>query len=235
MNKKSLIYGFVSLTVASAVAGVLTINRTQAQIETQPQTVAQNPHHPGGQTSTPSGMGMMNKQQLDQHFIEMMIPHHQGAIDMANLALNKAKRPEIRQLAEAIKKDQNREIEEMKGWYKQWYGTEVPAGSTSGMPMSMPSATGTNSGTHQGMSMNSCTSMMGMMGTNMIATDLTALKNASDFDKTFVEEMIPHHKMAVMMAGMVLDSNHPEIRNLAKSIIQTQSAEIEKMRQWSQT
>lgn len=235
MNKKSLMYGLLGLVVASAAAGVLTINRIEAQIQTQPQTVGQDPHHPRGQTPAPYGMGMMNKQQLDQHFIEMMIPHHQGAIDMANLALNKAKRPEIRQLAEAIKRDQNREIEEMKGWYKQWYGTEVPAVSASHMPMSMPSGSGTNAGSNQGMPMNSCTSMMGTNMMGMMATDLTALKNAPDFDKTFIEQMIPHHKMAVMMAGMVLDSNRPEIRNLAKSIIQTQSAEIEKMRQWSQT
>jgi uncharacterized protein (DUF305 family) len=47
--------------------------------------------------------------------------------------------------------------------------------------------------------------------------------------------MIPHHKMAVMMAGMVLDSDRSEIRDLAKSIIQAQSNEIEQMRQWQQT
>jgi uncharacterized protein (DUF305 family) len=47
--------------------------------------------------------------------------------------------------------------------------------------------------------------------------------------------MIPHHKMAVMMAGMVVDSERPEMRNLAKSILQTQSDEIERMRQWDQT
>jgi uncharacterized protein (DUF305 family) len=72
--------------------------------------------------------------------------------------------------------------------------------------------------------------MMHSMGMN-----LDALKNATDFDKAFIEQMIPHHKMAVMMSAMVLDSNRPEMRNLAKSIIQTQSAEIELMRGWNQT
>ena len=80
--------------------------------------------------------------------------------------------------------------------------------------------------------MNGCMKMMGM---NMMGADLGALKNTPDFDKAFIEQMIPHHKMAVMMAGMALDSEHPEIRNLAKSIIQTQSAEIEQMQQWNQT
>ena len=93
------------------------------------------------------------------------------------------------------------------------------------------------------MSMNACMEMMGMnmkpgtgmMSMNMMGADLEALKNAPNFDKAFIEKMITHHKMAVMMAGMVLDSKRPEIRNLAKNIIQTQSTEIEQMQQWNQT
>jgi uncharacterized protein (DUF305 family) len=96
----------------------------------------------------------------------------------------------------------------MKGWYKKWYGTDVPTVSSMKMPM--------NSG-----------SGMGMM--NM---DLTALKKASNFDQVFIEQMIPHHQMAVTMAEMVLASPHPELRNLGKAIIQTQRAEIEQMLQW---
>ena len=68
----------------------------------------------------------MSQQQAEQHFIQMMISHHQGAMAMANLALSKAKHPEIKKLASAIKTDQNREIQQMKAWYKQWYGTEIP-------------------------------------------------------------------------------------------------------------
>ncbi|BAZ46892.1 hypothetical protein NIES4102_39380 (plasmid) [Chondrocystis sp. NIES-4102] len=96
--------------------------------------------------------------------------------------------------------------------------------------MSMASTAGTNSTNNQEMPMNQCMGMMGMM-----SMDLEALKNAPDFDQAFIEQMIPHHKMAVMMAGMILDSDRPEMRDLAKSIIQAQSNEIEQMRQWQQT
>jgi uncharacterized protein (DUF305 family) len=68
-----------------------------------------------------------------------------------------------------------------------------------------------------------------MMGMNM---DLEALKSAPDFDREFIRQMIPHHQMAVMMARMVLNSDRPEIRNLAESIIKSQTAEIAQMRQW---
>ena len=253
MNSKSLMYSFIGLVAGGAITGLLVINRTQAQAQvsqqntpTQTQQNPQNPehnlHHPkGSPPATRSGMGMMSQQQAEQHFIQMMIPHHQQAVDMANLALSKAQRPEIKKLAEAIKTDQNGEIEQMKALYKQWYGTEVPASSGMGM-MSMHSGTGMNQQGNQEMSMNACMEMMGMnmksgtgmMSMNMMGADLDALKNAPDFDKAFIGQMIPHHKMAVMMAGMVLDSDRPEVRNLAKNIIQKESTEIEQMQQWNQ-
>lgn len=217
MNKKSLIYSLIGLMMGSTLAGMVILNPTQAQ----PPGSRQAPSSPDD-----SDWGMMHHQQADQHFIQMMIPHHQGAIDMANLALSKAKHPEIKQLSEAIKRDQNREIEQMKAWYKQWYGSEVPASSAHDMGMGMHSGRGMNSRENQRMPMHGC---MGMMSTN-----LQALQTAPDFDKAFIEQMIPHHKMAVMMAGMILDSEHPEMRKLAKSIIQTQSSEIEQMQQWYQ-
>lgn len=243
MDKKYLIYGFVLLGGSTAFLGWLTLNHTQAQppvtaqnppTQTQAQPQGQAPNNPTGSPAGTGCMGMMNSQQPDRHFIEMMIPHHQGAVDMANLALSKAKHPEIKKLAESIIKDQNQEIAQMKAWYKQWYATEVPATPAHGMGMSAPSGTGTSQTGNQRMSMNSGMGMMGGGMMNMMTGDLEALKNAPDFDKAFIQQMIPHHKMAVMMAGMVVDSDRPEMRNLAKSILQTQSDEIERMRQWYQ-
>ncbi|GEM_PF-465643 len=243
MDKKSLIYGIVLLGGSTAFLGWVTLNHTHAQLpvfaqnppaQTQAQPQGQAPNTPTGYPAGTGCMGMMNSQQPDRHFIEMMIPHHQGAVDMANLALSKAKHPEIKKLAEDIIKDQNREIGEMKAWYKEWYATEVPAAPAGGMGMSGHSGTGPNHGGAPGMSMNAGMGMMGGGMMNMMTGDLEALKNAPDFDKAFIQQMIPHHKMAVMMAGMVVDSNRPEMRTLAKSILQTQSDEIERMRQWYQ-
>jgi uncharacterized protein (DUF305 family) len=58
----------------------------------------------------------------DARFIDMMIPHHRGAIMMAESAIGKAAHPELRQFAEKIAADQKREIEEMQGWRTSWYG-----------------------------------------------------------------------------------------------------------------
>ena len=67
---------------------------------------------------------------IDKHFIEQMIPHHDGAITMANLALQRAKRLEIKTLATAIIAAQTAEIQDMNGWYQDWFGTTAPKVST---------------------------------------------------------------------------------------------------------
>lgn len=65
---------------------------------------------------------------FDRTFIDMMVPHHQGAIRMARIELARGKDPELRSLAEAVVAAQSKEIEQMNAWRKQWYGTVSPAG-----------------------------------------------------------------------------------------------------------
>ncbi len=148
---------------------------------------------------------------IDQRFIEQMIPHHEGAIAMANLALEKATYPEIKTLAQAILKAQTTENQEMRAWYQDWFGRVVPdQGSTvSGGMMSQ-------GGMHMGSSQ-----------------DISTLKTAVDFDKEFIEQMIPHHQMAIMMARMLESgTNRPEMLQLAKNIQSSQVAEIQQMQDW---
>lgn len=149
---------------------------------------------------------------IDKHFIEQMIPHHEGAIAMANLALQKAKHQEIKTLATAIIEAQIAEIQSMKGWYKDWFGSTVPKASTGVMGGGMMSGFGMHMGGQE---------------------DMTALENASDFDKAFIEQMIPHHQLAIMMANMLqFGTNRPEMQQLAKNIISSQSKEIREMQGW---
>lgn len=156
-----------------------------------------------------------NANSLDAHFIEQMIPHHEDAITMAKLAQTKAKRPEVKQLAENIIDSQGKEIAQMKSWYKEWFGQDVPEDEA---VMGQHSMMGGN-GMH-----------MGMMGNQ---TDKTSLENADDFDSAFIREMIPHHQMAVMMATMLKNgTNRPEMSKLADDIIAAQTKEINEMRTW---
>jgi uncharacterized protein (DUF305 family) len=171
------------------------------------------------------GMGMGGGNMMgdvDRHFIVMMIPHHEAAVEMADLALQKAEHPELKVLAEDIKRVQTEEIEQMREWYRQWYGTDVPD-STAQASNGMMGRQGM-----MGRGMMGGQNMMGMMG-----DDVEALKNAANFDKAFITLMVPHHRMALMMSNMVIMSGeHKELLGLARSIITSQSAEIERMEDW---
>ncbi len=150
---------------------------------------------------------------LDKHFIEQMIPHHEGAIEMAKLAQERSKRPEILTLAKAIIQSQSQEITQMRTWYKLWYKVEVPVDANVGMGMGR--------GMMQG----------GIMGGK--TADIESLRNAANFDEAFLKEMIPHHQMAVIMAQMLRSgTNRPEMKQLAQDIITAQEAEIAQMRPW---
>jgi uncharacterized protein (DUF305 family) len=71
---------------------------------------------------------------FDAQFIDGMIVHHQGAIDMAKEAQTQATKPEIKALAEAILKTQSSEIDQLKGWRNTWY---PDLKDTGGMSMDM--------------------------------------------------------------------------------------------------
>lgn len=70
-----------------------------------------------------SGMLMpLTGDEFDKMFLDMMISHHQGAIDMANLALTNSQRKEIKDLANDIISAQTGEIKMMNDWMKGWFG-----------------------------------------------------------------------------------------------------------------
>jgi uncharacterized protein (DUF305 family) len=63
-----------------------------------------------------AGMGAAIDADADVAFMQGMIPHHQGAVDMANIVLKYGKDPETRALAEAVIKTQTAEIKQMQDW-----------------------------------------------------------------------------------------------------------------------
>ena len=65
---------------------------------------------------------------FDRMFIDMMIPHHQGAIRMARIELKRGKDAQLREIAKAIISGQAKEIREMNQWRTKWYGAPSPAG-----------------------------------------------------------------------------------------------------------
>jgi uncharacterized protein (DUF305 family) len=263
MDRKLLVYSISGLVAGSAATAlvIMAASKTNLQATFFPNTISAAQAQTSSPQASPPGTafpmmpGMRNRP--DRHFIIMMIPHHEEAIAMADLALERSQRPEIRALAESIKKTQTQEIDQMRDWYRQWYGADVPQW-TPGMGMWDWNRDGSqwnrnwsssqqgdwnpgvgmrqNWGYHgQRVAQSGWQPGMGCMGMRTMLGNTVALQNASNFDRAFIEEMVPHHQMGVMMAQMVLVNNeHPEIQELAQTIIDTQTDEINQMRQWYQ-
>jgi uncharacterized protein (DUF305 family) len=133
----------------------------------------------------------------DLMFAQMMIPHHQQAVDMGTLAETRASDPAVKELAAKIKAEQAPEIAQMSAWL-------ADANSSSGMDHNM--------------------AMGGMLSDSEMAA-LTDAEGAA-FDKLFLTAMIEHHKGAIQMAQMIIDSNNAEAAALAKAITSSQTEQI---------
>jgi uncharacterized protein (DUF305 family) len=171
-------------------------------------------HGQMGHGSMSMGSGGMAKQMVmengkysDRAFIDAMVPHHQGAIAMAEVALKNAEHEEIKELSRNIVSTQQSEIEELKSIKQEEFGT-------SNLPMEM--------------------SQEQMRGMGMMM-DPQQLANQKPFDEAFIDAMIPHHQSAIEMAQVALkNSDNPKIKELAQNIISAQQREIEQMTQWRQ-
>ncbi|MFF1681415.1 DUF305 domain-containing protein [Streptomyces sp. NPDC058256] len=156
----------------------------------------------------------------DVMFAQQMIPHHQQAVEMAELADGRADDQEIKDLAAAIEKAQDPEINTMEGWLKSW-GKPLPSASAS-------SSVGDMAGMDHGSSDPSA------MPGKMSDQDMTDLKAAQgkDFDKEFAQLMIGHHQGAITMAkDEQRNGTNDDAKKLAAAIVTAQTAEIEKMNQ----
>ncbi len=155
-----------------------------------------------GMGSSASASPSANVNNADMQFTMMMIPHHEQAVEMADMILAKDGIDErVLTLAEQIKAAQGPEIELMESWLDEW-GT--PMGDMGGMD-------------HGGM---------------MSDTDMQALEDATgaEASRLFLEQMIVHHEGAIEMAQDEVDNGqNPDVITLAENIIASQTTEISTM------
>lgn len=153
----------------------------------------------------------MSGETYDRNFIANMIAHHQGAVDMAKLALTNAKHQELKDMANDIISAQEAEIAEMTSWQKDW---------------GYPSTSSDNMMDH---------GAMGMMDDMANMTTELEGKTGDEFDKAFIEQMIMHHQSAIDMAAPgEQNAQHQEVKDLTKAIVAAQTKEIQQMKQWQQ-
>jgi uncharacterized protein (DUF305 family) len=152
----------------------------------------------------------------DVSFAQQMVPHHEQAIEMAQLAQGRASSADVLELADNIEAAQGPEIDTLKGWLESW-GEDVPSSDMAGMD-------------HGDMSNDSGGAMAGMMDEDEM-NDLKAASGAA-WDRMFLEMMIRHHEGAIEMAqAEVDDGQNPDATAMAAKIISDQQAEITQMQQ----
>jgi uncharacterized protein (DUF305 family) len=146
---------------------------------------------------------MMRGEQSVEMFALMMIPHHQQAIDMSELALERSTNPDIQDLATRIIAGQTPEITLMETWISDDDGM-------------------------QGMMSGSSMPGMGGMASEE-EMDTLATLDSPEFDLEFLTLMIEHHEGALDMVEMIEASTDPEVAGLASDIVRVQTEEIAEM------
>ena len=191
-----------SLSVV-VVVGALGLAGCGSDDAASPATQTPTPQAPAATTASGASFN-----DADVTFAQGMIPHHEQAIEMADIALdpNVGASEQVRDLATRIKGGQDPEIALMTGWLTAW-GHPVEMATDGGHEMS---------------------SMDGMMS----AEEMDALETitATDFDKMWMEMMIRHHEGAIAMAQTVKAAgSSPDVLALADQVIAAQQAEMSEM------
>ena len=191
-RKTGVLLGVIVLLAAAVVS--LSINRSDNN------AMNNSSGHMGHRSSSSSNA---NYTGADIMFLQMMIPHHQQAIDISNLAMKASSDSELLELAKIIARDQAAEIKQMKGWLKD-------AGASEDMGHSMDG-----------------------MGGMLNDAELSALKveRGSKFDILWLKGMTGHHDGAIHMTQMIEDAQNSEIKAFGVKVIADQSAQIAQMKE----
>jgi uncharacterized protein (DUF305 family) len=223
---------FLTLLISSiALSTVVSACNSASQSSTNPaatpiakSTPAATMDHGGMDHSAMKSGGMTHNMDLgpadadyDLRFIDAMIPHHEGALVMAQDLAQKTKRPELQKLAKDIISAQTKEIAEMKQWRQAWY----PKAPSTPMAWNMEMK-----------------HMMAMQPEQISAMkmDMDLGKADAQYDLRFLQAMVPHHQAAVVMAqDLAQKTKRPELQKLAKDVITSQQAEIDQMQQWQKS
>jgi uncharacterized protein (DUF305 family) len=190
-RKTGVLLGVIVLLAAAVVS--LSVNRSDNS------TMNNSSDHMGHGSSSSSNA---NYTGADIMFLQMMIPHHQQAIDISNLAIKNSQDPELLALAKIIARDQAAEIKQMKAWLKD-------AGASEDMGHSMDG-----------------------MGGMLNDEDLAALSAATgkEFDTLWLKGMTEHHDGAIHMTQMIEDAQNADIKAFGTKVIKDQSEQIAQMK-----
>lgn len=192
-TRTRLVAGLAAFAAATALAACSTATKEE---------------HAGPATSAAAQQGGAHNED-DLQFAQMMIPHHQQAVELSALVPDRSTDPALIKLAAAISAAQQPEIDTMKGLLKDWGVNPDEMSHESG---------------HAGLAVS------GMVNDETMLK-LETLKGA-DFDKLWLQSMVGHHEGAIAMAKVEASAGkNAELMTMARNIITSQQAEIDQMKQ----
>ena len=193
IDKKTGILGGIIIVLAGLVIAMTASSNSNDEVSGM--------HH-STMMGSDENKGSSNLTGADIMFLQMMIPHHQQAVDISNLAMKTSKDAELLALAKKIAADQAAEIIQMKAWLND-------AGATMDMGHSMEG-----------------------MGGMLNDAELSALnaETGSKFDLLWLKGMTGHHDGAIHMVTMIRDASNPEIKAFGEKVVADQTAQIEQMK-----
>lgn len=215
----------VASTLTLAACGEATDATTSA-----PSTATTTPETTETTTATTEADGEISADHNDADimFAQMMIPHHQQAVEMSETLLAKEGIPaQVVEFAQGVIDAQGPEIDRMNAMLEAW--DQQPVTDSGGMG-TMDEMGGMDHGEMGGMDHGEMGGMSGMMSQE----DMTALEEAQGTEaaRLYLEQMTAHHEGAVDMArDEVADGQNPHAITLAEQVINDQEAEIAQMQQ----
>lgn len=143
-------------------------------------------------------------QRFETRFMDDMIDHHMMAVRSGTLCLGRAVHPALRAQCETIVMTQQQEIATMTQWLQAWYGVPHRPHHHGEMPAG-----------HE------------------VAIDKLAALSQAEFEIAFMEQMIRHHRMAIVKSSQcVARAAHVALQDLCADIVRAQLAEIGQMQDW---
>ena len=204
-----------TLAIKSAAQGGHTMHHGDGTPDAASMAVCATPMagHGGMMMSTPmAAHGAM--MEFDLAYIDMMIPHHESIIALAEVVVDELQDERLVTIAEAIIATQQGENDELKALREKWYGDPEPAPMSAEIMLVSMGMHGDCVDEHH----------MNLMNAEWMVQQFEEARNK---DLAFIELSIPHHQMAIDTSEIALEqAEHAEIREIAALVIEAQEGEI---------